>query len=328
MEVSIQRNGAILLGRNFVADGHYDRPFRVITHFHTDHIGEIGKSVRECLSVIGTRSTLRLLNVLGYNVPEDKSMPLPYGQKIEVEEERLFLERADHVIGSSQVVLETKGGTRIVYTGDFKSPGNRTPILPSDILVMEATYGHPNMRRPFKEQVISTFLDRVNNALAAGPIRVFGYHGKIQEAMAIMRKGGVDAPFVVGGKVAKFTEVAMQEGLNIDQILVDDSPEATEVLRSGWYVRFSHFNEFRSRRTNQVNFLLSGWEFDSPLKKVDEKSYIVAFSDHADFDELVEYVSASKPALLVTDGSRSKYARDLANYIRRTLGIRAVPMPI
>lgn len=110
--------------------------------------------------------------------------------------------------------------------------------------------------------------------------------------------------------------------------MTEDVPDSFEVIKTGWYVRFSHFNEFRKRTNRHTNFLLSGWEFHTPVKKTDRNSYIVALSDHADFEDLVEYVSASRPNLVVTDGSRSKYAKDLANYIRRNLGIRAVPMPI
>ncbi|BBD72505.1 hypothetical protein HS1genome_0894 [Sulfodiicoccus acidiphilus] len=278
--------------------------------------------------MIGTPTTIRFLNVLGYRVPEAKALPLDYGRWIEVDGEKLRLERAEHVMGAAQVFVETKDGSSIVYTGDFKTPGKGTPILSGDVLVIEATYGHPNMRRPFKEQVKQEFLDRVNDALALGPVRVFGYHGKLQEAMSMLRKAGVEAPFVVGGKVAEFTRVAMEEGLEPGTVLTEDVPDSFEVIKTGWYVRFSHFNEFRKRTNRHTNFLLSGWEFHTPVKKTDRNSYIVALSDHADFEDLVEYVSASRPNLVVTDGSRSKYAKDLANYIRRNLGIRAVPMPI
>jgi putative mRNA 3-end processing factor len=56
---------------------------------------------------------------------------------------------------------------------------------------------------------------------------------------------------------------------------------------------------------------VSGWEFDSPCSEISEREYVVALSDHSDFDGLMEYVRRSKPKFVVTDNFRIGYAETL-----------------
>jgi len=53
----------------------------------------------------------------------------------------------------------------------------------------------------------------------------------------------------------------------------------------------------------------------------------VAFSDHSDFDGLMEYVRRSKPKLVITDNFRAGHAETLAKEIRKRFGISAVALP-
>ncbi len=57
------------------------------------------------------------------------------------------------------------------------------------------------------------------------------------------------------------------------------------------------------------------------------KIVVVAFSDHSDFDGLIEYVRLSKPKLVITDNFRIGHARTLAREIRKRFGISAVALP-
>jgi putative mRNA 3-end processing factor len=72
---------------------------------------------------------------------------------------------------------------------------------------------------------------------------------------------------------------------------------------------------------------LTGWEFEAPYKKIGNREYNVSFSDHADFDELLEYVRRAQPSFVITDNYRVGDAKALAKEIKKQLGIHAVPMP-
>ena len=72
---------------------------------------------------------------------------------------------------------------------------------------------------------------------------------------------------------------------------------------------------------------VSGWEFDSPCREIADKEYVIALSDHSDFDGLMEYVRRSKPKFVITDNFRIGYAETLAREIRKHFGISAVALP-
>jgi putative mRNA 3-end processing factor len=327
---NILPNGAILIGNNFTVDGHWSRPFRIITHFHADHIMELDKSIRDCSGIIATPITLEILNVLGYKIPKFKEIPLNYDTKIMIEDERLTLIKSEHVIGSAQVLIKLSDSIQIGYTGDFKNPGKGTPILNPDILIIEATYGKPNFRRRFKEDLELLFPDYVKDALVKGPVRIYGYHGKLQEIMSKLRNYGIDAPFIVEGKVEEVTKIAIKYGFQISNIFSTKNPETSEIVKSGWFISFHHFLEFKRKQNGNkrfTDFLVSGWEFKEPIRRLDENSYIVALSDHADFDELIYYIDNSGAELIVTDGGRKSYAKELAEYVNKYLGKRAVALP-
>ena len=73
--------------------------------------------------------------------------------------------------------------------------------------------------------------------------------------------------------------------------------------------------------------LVSGWEFGSAIRQTDSKEYVVALSDHSDFNGLLEYVRRSKPEFVITDNFRVSNGETLAKEIRRTLGISAAALP-
>ncbi|OYT51959.1 MAG: hypothetical protein B6U76_10410 [Desulfurococcales archaeon ex4484_217_2] len=101
-------------------------------------------------------------------------------------------------------------------------------------------------------------------------------------------------------------------------------------MRSKWYVYFAHINSPKRNYYHRVSFLsiiLTGWEFKEPLRRLNNKTYIVALSDHADFEQLLEYVEESKPKVVVTDASREGSAHILAREIRKRLSIPAIALP-
>jgi len=72
---------------------------------------------------------------------------------------------------------------------------------------------------------------------------------------------------------------------------------------------------------------VSGWEFNTPCRQIGDREYLVALSDHSDFDGLIEYVKRSGAKQVITDNYRVSHGVVLAKEIHRRLGISAVPMP-
>lgn len=326
--VDITAEGAILLGGSFSIDSHEDRIARVITHAHYDHLLKIEKSIVRSKFIISTKVTLDLALELGY-VGKDllalymrKQRPLEYYEAFEANNERLTLYPAEHIPGASQVLVEVDG-LKLAYTGDFKFPG--TPVIEEPhVLVIESTYGNPNHVRPFKDSIPRYLTDLVAEGLLKHRrVNLYGYHGKLQEAMRILRDNGIDDLFVLTDKVCKATKVLERYGMSFGKYVCTDGP-----VPAGRAVFFRHFANARYRRLDgeSLHIILTGWEFREPIRKIDDYSYIVALSDHADYSDLISYVKKSNPGLVVVDGYRDGDARGLRDGLSKE-GFCAIVLP-
>ena len=324
----VTKRGAVLLGNSVACDAHDDRrPLRVVTHAHADHLAGLRTSVKRCEKVLMTKATRDLIQIIegpdalaGGNV---KTME--YGKATRFGDERITLAFADHIVGAAQVLVEEENGKRVVYTGDFKLDG--TPVLECDTLVVEATYGDPACRRSFGVDVNELLVSMVERQLKDGTVFVFGYHGKLQEAMQILTDADVTVPFVMPERVFNMAKVCERHGMRVGCLTLSTQDEAREMLKGNLpCVAFYHMNSRGMVGLDASRISLSGWEFHSACRQISHREHVLALSDHSDFDGLIEYVRRSKPKRVITDNFRSN-GESLAREINKRLGIRAVAMP-
>jgi putative mRNA 3-end processing factor len=318
---SVSSGGAVLLGRTLACDAHAQRPLRLVSHIHADHLYNLAASLRECRKVLATPLTKDLLAVLRGRRRARLIQALPYEETFEWQSERLQLFPAGHIAGSAQALLTTADGVRIGYTGDIKSPP--APVLRADVLVTEATYGDPSHVRAFRDRVEECFLELVRERLRQGPVRLVGYHGKLQEAAGILHRGGIDVPLLAPDRIFALLEVCRAHGLPLGSVFKQGSAEA-EQARGGPHISLQHASVpgFAENR-----IVLSGWQFDEPCQRVAGSTFRVALSDHSDFEQLLAYVAASRARLVITDAFRSQAAGVFAAEVRRRLGVKAVALP-
>ncbi len=330
--VEVKPSGAILLGKFFEVDGYAGKPIRLITHAHADHLYGLRESLKHAEYVVATPVTLDLIEALGYVtrdlVPifKKKSRALEYHEELVVQDEVCTLLPVDHIPGASQVVVKIKSkNITIGYTGDFKLSSKTEIIQNPNVLVIESTYGNPLCVRPYKSSVPQILVDIVLEGLQRFKrVYVYAYHGKIQEAIEILRNHGVMAPIVLPSKIYRATRLLeMKYGYRVGRYYAEERVSTGEGI-----IVFKHFNEARRRRLDgsALHVVLTGKLVDSPFTKVDDYTYVVSLSDHADFSELVEYVKQSNPELIVIDGSRSENATELGEYLVKE-GYCAVIMP-
>ncbi|MEM3784983.1 MAG: MBL fold metallo-hydrolase, partial [Candidatus Bathyarchaeia archaeon] len=218
-DASITSKGAILLGENVACDA-FDpnRPLRVVTHAHADHMIGLRQSLKFCEKILMTPATKDLIDVMrgplflmgGFVETLDYRKTIQYG------EESITFFPADHILGAAQVLVEDAGGKRIVYTGDFRI--DKTPVLEADVLVIEATYGSPTCRRFFSKDVQDFLVSLVDRGLRSGPVYIFGFHGKLQEVMQILRDEGVNVPFIVPERVFHVSKVCERHGMHVGRL--------------------------------------------------------------------------------------------------------------
>jgi putative mRNA 3-end processing factor len=325
----VTQRGAILLGNSVACDAFDEnRPLRVVTHAHSDHLVGLKRSLRNCEKVLMTAATRDLTEVINGSLAltEGPVETLDYGKAIEYGDERVTLVKADHILGAAQVLVEDPSGNRIVYTGDFKLDG--TPVLDCDVLVVEATYGNPSCRRPFERDVRELLVSMVEKKLRDGAVYVFGFHGKLQEVMQILHGADVNVPFVMPERIFHVSKVCERHGMLLGCLTLSTEKEGRELLDENLpCVAFYHTNSRGNVGLGSSRICVSGWEFHSPCRQIGDREHLIALSDHSDFDGLIEYVRRSKPKRVVTDNYRMSYGETLAKEISRRLGIPAVAMP-
>ncbi len=320
---AVTDNGAVLLGRSLACDSHYRRPLRLLSHAHADHLYHLAASLRECREVLATPLTRDFLAVLQGSRRARQVRALPYGELFSWEGERLTLFPAGHIAGSAQALLETREGLRIAYTGDVRSPP--AEALRAELLVIEATYAHPDHVRPFRGEVEERLVELARSCLKQGPLTILGYHGKLQEAAGILARAGLEEPIVAPDRIFALLEVCRRHGLALGRFHEQDSPDG-EAARKERHIALRHLAA-RGRSENNSRIILSGWQFDAPVRRLAAGTWQVALSDHCDFEELLEYVRRSGARQVIADSYRCQDAAVFAREVQRRLGVQAQAMP-
>jgi putative mRNA 3-end processing factor len=326
---TVTQRGAVLLGNSVACDAFDEnRPLRVVTHAHADHLVGLTRSLRTCRKVLMTSATRDLIEVMNGSLAlaQGRVKALNYGETLQYDDERVTLVKAEHILGAAQVLVEDTEGSRVAYTGDFKLNG--TPVIDCETLVVEATYGNPSCRRPFKLDVKELLVSMVEKKLRQGAVYVFGYHGKLQEVMQILHNADVTVPFVMPERVFHISKVCERHDMQLGCLTPSTTKEGRTLLDENLpCVAFYHMNSRGKVGLHNSRICVSGWEFHSPCKQIGDNEHLVALSDHSDFDDLIEYVRRSRPKRVVTDNYRVSYGETLAKEINKRLGIQAVAMP-
>ncbi|HKU68701.1 MAG TPA: MBL fold metallo-hydrolase, partial [Candidatus Baltobacteraceae bacterium] len=199
-----------------------------VSHGHSDH-------AREHAVVVATPNTARICRAR-FSRREQRPVqtsllqaPKPPRSPAQFEEHafnqpwtdgkhRLTLFPAGHVLGSSQIMIESERG-RFVYTGDFKLAASLTAEAPEvkacDVVLMECTYGRPHYAFPPRDEVAAEMIAFARDALECGAVPVFFAYslGKAQEAVAILGNAGL--PLTVHGAIETMCDVYRACGVSL-----------------------------------------------------------------------------------------------------------------
>ena len=328
-KAGVTERGAISLGKYVACDAFDEgRPLRIVTHAHSDHMLGLRQSLMRCESLVMTPATKDLIDVLmgPLFLMMGNVKCLDYGEPLGFKEETLELHYADHILGTAQVLVKDAEGTRILYTSDFRI--RDTPVIEADVVVIEATYGNPTRVRKFDDKIEDVFVSLVESGLKQGSVFVFSYHGKLQETMQILHEAGVRVPFIMPEKVFHVSKICERHGMRLGRFLLSTSEQGKAVLDDGGpCVAFYHIGSRKRVGEGAFCVCVSGWEFGSACRQIGEKEYVLALSDHSDFNGLLRYVEESKPKLVITDNFRVGDAQVLAQEIQKRLGIKSLSLP-
>jgi Cft2 family RNA processing exonuclease len=313
MEATFQR-GVYLPELDLWLDSLRKREFGLISHAHSDH------TARHSRPVLTGNTRLLLSDYLKRSDP----ITLDYGEPLDRGGYTLALYPAGHCLGSAQALITSKlSGERLLYTGDFKSrpsPINE-PLEPveCDTLVIEATYGKPEYVFPAEEKVLETAFNTLRMWLSKGerPV-VQGWRlGKAQEIMHHLLSQGFE--LVVEESIFQIAEVYQEAGVKFPgefSCLDGHWAEGQVLVCPPGFWKAREMNLAFGKRYME----LTGWASGKGGRRWGRRGDAsLAYSDHADFNDLVEYVKRVRPKQVYTVNGFP----DLAAHLR-TLGYPAV----
>ena len=301
-----------------------------VSHGHSDH-------AREHAVVVATPNTARICRArfarreqraMQTSLLEAVKAPRPPAQFEEHAfnepwshgEHRLTLFSAGHVLGSSQILIESERG-RFVYTGDFKLQESLTTEPPEvkqcDVVLMECTYGRPHYAFPPREEVAAEMIAFARDALETDAIPVFFAYslGKAQEAVAILGNAGF--PITVHGAVETMCDVYRECGVQLPAYTRYDAHtfDAQTVLvwpPSGRALP----KALRGKAVRTA--MLTGWSLDrsAPFRYGVDRGF--ALSDHADYPALLRYIELAQPKKVLLNHGWRDFA-----YRLRAIGVNA-----
>lgn len=326
MNIEVSSRGAVLLGDVVTCDGfHYERPIRVQTHIHMDHMDAFGSS-KGLQHIIMTEPTRQLL-ITRYNAE------LPYRANIEAvptdktihkEGVQILLLDSGHMLGSVQVAVTLANGLRCGYSGDFSWP--LEDVIQVDELVLDSTYGSPDSVRRFsQEEANHRLIELVTERIKAGPVLIRAHPGTLQRAVSCL-SGVVKHPVIASLSVYRELEVYRRYGYYFTEVFQSDTREAKLALHEGRYIRlYSGYERQPTNPSGSVCITLSAYMsgMGKPVVEYSESAFAVALSDHADYEGTLEYVRATGAKRVLTDNTRGGHAVDLALALKRELGIEA-----
>jgi Cft2 family RNA processing exonuclease len=266
-----------------------DIPF--ISHAHSDHTSGLKRQPK----VIATPETIELA-----------------GMKAEiVMPEGISMLQAGHMLGARQLAMECDG-ERTVYTGDIALKPNifgwKAEIPKCDRLIMEATYGNPDYIFPPLDDVYKEIWDWVKENDSSNLVIGCYALGKTQEMIGILNEAGITP--IITERAEQFTSIYEKHGVKLDRIAV--GTEETEEAMSRRFVAIVPMNKakiyFASRleqafERKTLCAVATGWALHYRFNT--DASF--PLSDHADFDDLVQYIEqsgAKKVEFFCGDGSR------------------------
>ena len=304
--------GIQINGTNLWLDAEKKVNLSFISHAHRDHI-------RRHRQIISTEKTLSFYRK---RIGLVDTIALAYAQPIEIEGMKIQLLPAGHILGSAQILIE-KNGQRLLYTGDFRVKSSLTAeniqVVEADILIMECTFGLPKYIFPPAEEIENELFQFIEKCFAnhLTPV-VLGYTlGKGQEALKLL--GNLGFTTRVYKSIFEFAKIYEYYGVRFgDYSLFEGVVNSGEVLLMSPH---SVYKLSSAKVPNQSRLILTGWAMDSGCTYRYHVQEALPMSDHAGYDELINFVKGVRPRKIYTTHGPEEFS-----YLLRDMGFDAEPL--
>jgi putative mRNA 3-end processing factor len=290
----VNDKGIRIVGSELYLDAKKKSPLSFVSHAHSDH-------VRRHDRIIATPATISLIN---QRHRKTNAVALEYHQPYQIDDFEIELIPSGHILGAAQILVQ-QDGFKLIYTGDFKPGKNQTAdpleVRQADILIMESTFGAPEFVFPREWETIERLTKFIDKCFQSGIVPVvMGYAtGKSQEALKIL--GDLDYQVSIHSSIAQIVAVYEQHGVEFKNYQIYQGEDLRErVLLIPPHLARSHSVE-KIWRTRKL--ILTGWAVQPGAKYRYNADEALVMSDHADFNQLIEFVHQVQPEkVFITHG--------------------------
>ena len=304
-----KRNGIWLPQIDWWLDAHRPAPRSIVSHAHADHVARHGDSI--C-----TPATAALIRTRD---PSFKGAPreIEFNRPIDLSPSTtLTLVPAGHVLGSAQALVEHSELGRLLYTGDFKLRPSATAevcVTPhADTLIMETTFAKPHYRFPPLNEVFGQVISFCQDTLDEGRIPILlGYSlGRSQEILRGLSEAKL--PIMLHPQVEKVTRTYEKFGVRFPPYSTFAPLFAAGhvIISPSQALKSAPFQALPAYRTA----VLTGWAMDESTRFRHGCDAAFPLSDHAGYDDLLEFVDRVNPKIVYTvHGFAAEFAAVLRN---------------
>ena len=293
---------------NFYIDPWKPVDYAVITHAHSDH-ARWGSKFYLCHYQTKLLLQLRL--------GDNNYQGVEWGETIIINNVKISLHPAGHIIGSSQIRIEYNGEIWVV-SGDYKTEDDgisgKFESIKCHTFITESTFGLPIYKWMPQQQIFSDIKSWVlqNNKEGKTSVLIAYSLGKAQRILEPLAETGL--PIFVHGAVYNVQQVLINNGWqlpHVEKIYADTKKEllAGNIIiappsadNSLWIKRFYPYSVG----------ICSGWMQVRGNARRRNTDAAFALSDHADWNGLLQAVKATQAQkVYATHGFQSAFSRYL-----------------
>ena len=263
-----------------------------ISHAHSDHVARHPE-------VLCTPATARFLHVripgkrLIHELPFGTPLPLDFGVTA-------TLHPAGHILGSSQILLESAEHGSLLYTGDFKlRPGLAAEPCATpraDTLIMETTFGLPRYVMPPESEIIAQLIAFCHQAVADGatPALLCYSLGKSQEVLRAL--AAAQLPVMLHSETHRLTRIYQQLGVEFPPFREFEQRDVAGHI----VICPAQSSGLLSRIPSVRTAVITGWALDPGAIYRHRCTAAFPLSDHADYPSLLKFVERVQPKRVFT----------------------------
>lgn len=287
-----------------------------VSHAHADHLAR--HETIYCTPFTAQIARQRLGPVPRYRT-------LDFGAPVDLADCRLTAFPAGHIRGSAMLLAESDGQS-LLYTGDFRLRPSRTSepaeVPHADVLITESTFGEPQYCMPPRSESEERLLAGIDAAKRSDRVAVIHAYGlgKAQEVGALLSASGIS--YFVHFWIEPFHRAYENDGVRLGEwsLLPRAVPPGSVVIAPP-----------RTQLKRPIGGLgsawscaLTGWALDERTLAKWQVDAAIPWSDHADYDELIESVERSGASRIFCTHGSPRFAEDLRarGYRAETLGER------